>query len=81
MSPEMTVMSKLEALGSSWDLSVLHADAELDVICPLVDNHNVLWCASCGDRSVWVWVKLELSVLSWGLGSTGCVCLLLFFCF
>ena len=52
MPTEMTVMSKLEALGSSWDLSVLHADAELDVICPLVDNDNVLWCASCGELCI-----------------------------
>jgi hypothetical protein len=36
----------LEALESSWDFSVLHA--ELDVICPLADNDGVLWCASCG---------------------------------
>ena len=36
MSTEMTVMSKLEALESSWDFSALHA--ELDVICPLEDT-------------------------------------------
>ena len=48
MSTEMTVMSKLEALESSWDFSALHA--ELDVICPLADNDGMLWCASCGDR-------------------------------
>ena len=42
MSTEMTVMSKLEALESSWDFSALHA--ELDVICPLADNDDVLWC-------------------------------------
>ena len=41
ISNEMTVMSKLEALESSWDFSVLHA--ELDVICPLADNDDVLW--------------------------------------
>ena len=44
MPTEMTVMSKLEALESSWDFSALHA--ELDVICPLADNDDVLWCAA-----------------------------------
>ena len=46
----MTVMSKLEALESSWDFSALHA--ELDVICPLADNDGVLWCASCGELCI-----------------------------
>ena len=50
MSTEMTVMSKLEALESSWDFSALHA--ELDVICPLADNDDVLWCASCVETGV-----------------------------
>ena len=36
MSPEMTVMSKLEALESSWDFSTLHA--ELGVIYLPEDN-------------------------------------------
>ena len=31
----------MEALESSWDFSVLHE--ELDVICPLADNDDVLW--------------------------------------
>ena len=43
VSTETTVMSKLEALESSWDFSALHA--ELGVICPLADNNDVLWCA------------------------------------
>ena len=61
MPTEMTVMSKLEASESSWDFSALH-DAELDVICPLEDSADVLWCASsasCGATGVWV--QLELS--------------------
>ena len=53
MSTEMTVMSKLEALESSWDFSALHA--ELDVICPLADNDDVLWCALRGDRCGCSW--------------------------
>ena len=53
MSTEMTVMSKLEALESSWDFSALHA--ELDVICLPEDNDDVLWCASCGDRCGCSW--------------------------
>ena len=44
------------------------------MICPFADNNGVLWCASCGcgDRCpVWVQLGLGLSVVSWGLGSTG----------
>ena len=54
MSNEMTVMSKLKALESSWEFSALHA--ELDVICLPEDNDDV------------VWVQLEMSVeLGFGL--------------
>ena len=53
MSNEMTVMSKLKALESSWEFSALHA--ELDVICLPEDNDDVLWCASCGDRCGCSW--------------------------
>ena len=45
MPTEMTVMSKLEALESSWDFSALHA--ELDVICPLEGNDDVLCVVVC----------------------------------
>ena len=34
--------AKVGALESPWDFSALHA--ELDVICPLADNDDVLWC-------------------------------------
>ena len=44
MSTEMTVMSKLEALESSWEFSALHA--ELGVICPLEDSDGAM--AFCG---------------------------------
>ena len=40
--------AKLEALESPWDFSALHA--ELDVICPLADSDDVLWCARWDDR-------------------------------
>ena len=33
--------AKVGALESPWDFSALHA--ELDVICPLADNDDVLW--------------------------------------
>ena len=52
VSTETTVMSKLEALESSWDFSALHAElgagAARDLSTP-GDNDGVLWCASCCD--------------------------------
>ena len=38
---------RLPSIGS-FGSSALHA--ELDVICPLEDNDDVLWYAGCGNR-------------------------------
>ena len=40
---------RLPSIGS-FGSSALHA--ELDVICPLEDNDDVLWCASYGGECV-----------------------------